>query len=75
MLNLNGAEGRNEMPSFTAANFAITSNTGAVPEPSSVFLMLPALGACCYLLRRKGRKALLIAENNDPEVNHAAAIR
>ncbi len=52
MLNLNGQDGRNAIPTFTAANFAITS---AVPEPSSFFmvLLLAIAGACCYIVRRK----------------------
>jgi hypothetical protein len=52
MLNLNGQDGRNAIPTFTAANFAITS---AVPEPSSFFIILSLgiAGACCYILRRK----------------------
>lgn len=51
MLNLNGAAGRNAMPTFTAANFAI--NASAVPEPSSAWMILPALAAGLYVLRRK----------------------
>jgi hypothetical protein len=52
MLNLNGQDGRNTIPTFTAANFAIIS---AVPEPSSFFMVLPLAiaGACCYIVRRK----------------------
>jgi hypothetical protein len=57
MLNLNGQAGRDAMPTFTAANFEITTTTNAsgVPEPSSFFMILPTLGACCYFLRRKRR--------------------
>jgi hypothetical protein len=51
MLNLNGANGRNAIPDFTAANFEITSST--VPEPSSFFLLLGAAAACCLILKRK----------------------
>jgi len=40
MLNLTGAEGRNAMPDFTAADFAFTPATSTVPEPSSFFMML-----------------------------------
>jgi hypothetical protein len=52
MLNLTGQDGRNAIPTFTAANFAIIS---AVPEPSSFFMILPLgiAGVCCYILRRK----------------------
>jgi hypothetical protein len=53
MLNLNGAEGRNLMPDFTAANFEITTAASPVPEPSSVFLILPVAGLCWFVLRRK----------------------
>src|SRR5215469_1745858 len=53
MLNLNGQEGRNAMPTFTAANFEITSTTSPVPEPSSVVMILSVLAACLYALRRK----------------------
>ena len=51
MLNLNGAQGRNAMPTFTAANFEITAS--AVPEPSSAWMILPLLAAGLYILRRK----------------------
>lgn len=53
MLNLFGAEGQNALPSFTAANFAITS---AAPEPSNLALIVLAaiLGAGYDLLRRRG---------------------
>lgn len=40
MLNLTGAEGRNAMPDFTAADFAFTPAVSTVPEPSSFFMML-----------------------------------
>jgi hypothetical protein len=55
MLNLNGANGRNAMPTFTAANFAIVNDAAGAPEPSSFLLMLGggALSVCCYLLRRR----------------------
>ena len=53
MLNLNGAEGRNALPNFTAANFDITTTASPVPEPASVFIALPILGLFCYFLRRK----------------------
>jgi hypothetical protein len=53
MLNLNGQEGRNAMPTFTAANFEITSTASPVPEPSSVVMILSVLAACLYALRRK----------------------
>jgi hypothetical protein len=53
MLNLNGHEGRNAMPTFTAANFEITSGASPVPEPSSVVMIATMLAGCLYLLRRK----------------------
>jgi len=39
MLNLTGASGRNAMPTFTAANFAFTTESAAVPEPSTLLLL------------------------------------
>jgi len=53
MLNLNGAEGRNAIPTFTAANFEITGGNSAAPEPSG-FLMTAGAGliGACYFLRR-----------------------
>jgi hypothetical protein len=51
MLNLTGDEGRNAMPTFTAADFEITASP--VPEPSSVVMILSVLAACLYVLRRK----------------------
>jgi hypothetical protein len=55
MLNLNGAEGRNDMPLFTASNFEFSHSATATPEPSSVALIvaMSALGACCHILKRK----------------------
>lgn len=55
MLNLNGANGRNAIPNFTAANFAITTASSAVPEPSTLPILmglgLVAMGGT--ILRRK----------------------
>jgi hypothetical protein len=53
MLNLTGQEGRNAIPTFTAANFAITETTSTAPEPSG-FLMITGAGliGACYILRR-----------------------
>jgi hypothetical protein len=53
MLNLTGPEGRNAIPTFTAANFEITEATSTAPEPSS-FLMMTGVGliGACYILRR-----------------------
>jgi hypothetical protein len=59
MLNLNGGEGRNAIGTFTSDNFVFTHSDTAVPEPSSVFLILPVLGACVYLIRRKRASLLL----------------
>ncbi|HTP36040.1 MAG TPA: hypothetical protein VMJ75_27885 [Candidatus Acidoferrales bacterium] len=55
ILNLNGAEGRNLLPTFTAPNFTITTTAAAVPEPFSAFLTLPALGVLCCYVRRRSR--------------------
>jgi hypothetical protein len=55
MLNLNGQAGRDAIPSFTAANFDITTAATPVPEPSSLsMLALGAVGVCSRFLRRKG---------------------
>ena len=53
MLNLFGDEGRNAIPTFTAANFASTGGTTTAPEPSS-FPMMTGVGliGACYILRR-----------------------
>jgi hypothetical protein len=53
MLNLTGQEGRNAIPTFTAANFEITTTASSAPEPSSVVMILPVLAACLYVLRRR----------------------
>jgi hypothetical protein len=52
MLNLNGQNGRNALPSFTASNFAVTTST---PEPSNLWLLLAgsALKAGRLALRQK----------------------
>jgi len=51
MVNLTGDSGRNAVPTFSAANFALTT---AVPEPSSFFGILAAgLAAGCCIWRRK----------------------
>jgi len=54
MLNLFGAEGRNELPNFKAANFAFTAPVSTVPEPSSFFMILVvgAVGGCIYRKRQ-----------------------
>lgn len=52
MLNLTGAEGRNALATFSAANFEITAAASSVPEPASAFLIVPVIGVGC-LLRRK----------------------
>lgn len=53
MLNLTGQEGRNAIPTFTAANFEITTTGSSVPEPSSVVMILPVLAAFLYVLRHR----------------------
>ena len=53
MINLFGEEGRNAMPTFTAANFEITTPASSAPEPYSVVMILPVLGVCLYVLRRR----------------------
>jgi hypothetical protein len=55
MLNLNGAAGRNLMPTFTESNFTITTTEAAVPEPVSGLLTLPALSALFFYARRRSR--------------------
>lgn len=52
MLNLNGADGRNALPTFAAANFEITTHDSPAPEPATAFLIVPVIGIGC-LLRRK----------------------
>ena len=54
ILNPSGPEGRNAIPTFTAANFDITTSTSAAPEPSS-FLMMTGVGllGLGYTLRRR----------------------
>jgi hypothetical protein len=56
MLNLTGQEGRNAMPTFTAANFEITEETSTAPEPSAFLMMTGAylIGACLILRRVRG---------------------
>ena len=53
LLNLNGAIGRNAIPTFTAANFDF-AETPAVPEPATLTLFAAAgvTGVCQRLLRR-----------------------
>jgi hypothetical protein len=53
MLNLNGPNGRNAIPTFTAANFEITTSGSSAPEPASVVMILPVLAACLYVLRAR----------------------
>lgn len=50
MLNLTGQEGRNAIPTFTAANFAITETTSTAPEPSGFLMITGAglIGACTF---------------------------
>jgi hypothetical protein len=56
MLNLNGQGGRNAIPTFTAANFAITT---ATPEPStfSMIMLVGAIGACSIVRRKRVHEA------------------
>jgi hypothetical protein len=56
MLNLNGQNGRDALPGFTAANFATTT---AAPEPStlSMFGAFALIGAACSVLRRQRARA------------------
>jgi hypothetical protein len=52
MLNLTGQSGRDAVPTFTAANFAIAT---AAPEPSSFWAILAVsiAGGGCFIARRK----------------------
>jgi hypothetical protein len=53
MINLTGATGQNAMPTFTAANFTITSDASPAPEPSSLLLTTSVgLFGLCNILRR-----------------------
>jgi hypothetical protein len=56
MLNLNGPNGQNAIPTFTAANFEITTSTSDAPEPSGLLMMtgLGLIGACHILRRMRG---------------------
>ena len=56
MLNLNGPNGQNVIPTFTAANFEITTTTTAAPEPSNLLMMtgMGLIGACHILRRMRG---------------------
>jgi hypothetical protein len=55
MLNLNGADGRNAISTFTAADFAITTANTAVPEPSTlpILMGLGLVGISWPILRGK----------------------
>jgi len=55
MLNLTGQTGRNAMPTFTAANFDITTTPTPTPEPStfSMIAIVGVVGGCFQFLRRK----------------------
>jgi hypothetical protein len=59
MLNLSGQAGIDAMPTFNAANFAITTSA-ATPEPSSLSLVLQVcvIGACWYFLRRRRQRTV-----------------
>src|SRR5688572_31722039 len=51
MTNLSGQSGRDAIPTFTAANFVIT--TTAVPEPSTVVLLVIGMMSAGLLRRRR----------------------
>jgi PEP-CTERM motif len=59
MLNLNGANGRNAIPNFTAANFDITTAGASAPEPSTlpILMGLGLVGASCTIRRHKRVRA------------------
>ena len=59
MINLFGQTGIDALPRFSAANFAVTSSTSAVPEPSSLAMAgvgigLVGIGGCRRMRARRG---------------------
>ena len=59
MLNLMGQQGRNALPTFTAANFEITAPTTAAPEPSSSLTTAVGgtlIAGACILRRRRSHR-------------------
>ena len=59
ILNLNGQLGRDAMPNFTAANFALTTSAAAAPEPSTVLMILLGIGSGCLAQRRRRGSTLV----------------
>ena len=55
MLNLNGATGRNALPTFTASNFTFVGDAPAVPEPAALLMMGTGLVGVARRVRRRQR--------------------
>lgn len=56
MTNLTGQGGRDALPTFTASNFAMITDSSSVPEPSSLSLMAAAGGLWGFTYMRRRRR-------------------